>query len=62
MGMSLFITVLVLINPVYAIVYRPVVLMHGVTATAADMDELAGWLRTSFPNMYVVSIEIWQWV
>jgi palmitoyl-protein thioesterase len=32
--------------------------MHGVTATAADMDELAGWLRESFEGIYVVSIEI----
>lgn len=47
-----------LINLTFASVYRPAVLMHGVTATAADMDELAGWLRSSFPGMYVVSIEI----
>ncbi|CAF1036568.1 unnamed protein product [Rotaria sp. Silwood1] len=32
--------------------------MHGVTATAADMNELGGWLTTSFPGIYVVSIEI----
>ena len=38
--------------------YRPVVVMHGVTATAADMDELASWLRQSFEGIYVISIEI----
>ncbi|CAF1020819.1 unnamed protein product [Didymodactylos carnosus] len=32
--------------------------MHGVTATAADMNELAGWLTTAFPGIYVISIEI----
>ncbi|CAF0861597.1 unnamed protein product [Adineta steineri] len=39
-------------------VYRPIVLMHGIIASAHDMDELAGWLRTSFPGIYVTSIEI----
>ncbi|CAF2371154.1 unnamed protein product [Rotaria sp. Silwood2] len=39
-------------------VYRPVVLMHGIISYADDMDELAGWIRTSFPGIYVVSIEI----
>jgi palmitoyl-protein thioesterase len=39
-------------------IYRPVVLMHGILSTAADMDELAGWIRTAFPGIYVVSIEI----
>lgn len=38
--------------------YRPVVLMHGIVASASDMDELAGWLRSSFPGIYVVSMEI----
>ena len=38
--------------------YRPVVLMHGITATAADMNELAGWIRQSYKGIYVVSIEI----
>ncbi|CAF2745246.1 unnamed protein product [Rotaria sp. Silwood2] len=32
--------------------------MHGVTATAADMNELGSWLTASFPGIYVVSIEI----
>lgn len=38
--------------------YRPVVLMHGIIAGASDMDELAGWLRQSFPGIYVTSIEV----
>ncbi len=38
--------------------YRPVVLMHGIISAASDMNELAGWLRTSFPGIYVISIEI----
>ena len=38
--------------------YRPVVLMHGITATASDLDELAGWINQTYPGIYVVSIEI----
>ena len=53
----LFIIVL-FVNTTYAAVYRPVVLMHGILATADDMYELAGWLNASFPDIYVVSIEI----
>ncbi len=40
------------------IIYRPVVLMHGIVASASDMNELASWLRRSFSGIYVVSIEI----
>jgi len=43
---------------IQTISYRPVVLMHGIVAAASDMNELAGWLETSFPGIYVVSIEI----
>ena len=39
-------------------VYRPVVLMHGIISTASGMDDIAAWLRASFPDIYVVSIEI----
>ena len=59
--MQLFVVAAVLLalfDPTNAVSYRPAVLMHGVTATAADMDELAGWLRSSFPGIYVISIEI----
>lgn len=38
--------------------YRPAVLMHGITATASDMNELGGWLTDSFPGIYVISVEI----
>ncbi|CAF3308667.1 unnamed protein product [Rotaria socialis] len=38
--------------------YRPVVLMHDIVAFASDMNELVSWLRTAFPDIYVVSIEI----
>lgn len=38
--------------------YRPVVLMHGITATASDLDEFAGWINQTYPGIYVVSIEI----
>jgi len=48
----------VLSRSIQTINYRPVVLMHGIIASASDMNELAGWLRTSFPGIYVVSIEI----
>ena len=46
------------ITVVFSSVYRPVVLMHGITSSAAGMNELAGWLRTSFPGIYVISVEI----
>jgi palmitoyl-protein thioesterase len=39
-------------------VYRPVVLMHGITSTAAAMNDVATWIRLSFPGIYVISIEI----
>lgn len=39
-------------------VYRPVVLMHGITSTKAGMDDIAGWLRSTYPGIYVVSIEV----
>ncbi len=48
----------VLSRSMQAVNYRAVVLMHGIVAAASDMNELAGWLETSFPGIYVVSIEI----
>ena len=51
-------TIVVLFGSIDGLTYRPVVLMHGITSTAADMDDLAGWLRQSFEGIYVVSIEI----
>jgi len=54
----LFVFLSISINLICGLNYRPVVLMHGVTATASDMNELAGWLRQSFEGIYVVSIEI----
>jgi palmitoyl-protein thioesterase len=39
-------------------IYRPVVLMHGITSTAAGMDDVADWIRTSYPGIYIVSVEI----
>ncbi|UJR07455.1 hypothetical protein I4U23_011744 [Adineta vaga] len=39
-------------------IYRPVVIMHGVTATAANMNELAGWIRQTYEGIYVTAIEI----
>ncbi|CAF2498272.1 unnamed protein product [Rotaria sp. Silwood2] len=57
LGFLLFI-VTVLSRSIQTVLYRPVVLMHGIVAPASDMNELAGWLRTSFAGIYVVSIEI----
>lgn len=48
----------VLSRSIETVNYRPVVLMHGIVASASDMNELAGWLRASFSGIYVVSIEI----
>jgi hypothetical protein len=55
---SILISIFLVCSYIDGKTYRPVVLMHGVTATSADMDELAGWLRESFEGIYVVSIEI----
>lgn len=57
MHLLLFIIAIVA-STTYGVRYRPAVLMHGVLSTAADMYELAGWLNSTFPGIYVVSIEI----
>ena len=38
--------------------YRPVVLMHGITSSASDLYEVAGWINETYPGIYVVSVEI----
>jgi len=58
LALSLFITISVILSFAHAINYRPVVLMHGITSAATAMDELAGWITSSFPDTYVVSIEV----
>ena len=40
------------------LVYRPAVLMHGIAASASDMNDVANWLRTALVGIYVVSVEI----
>ncbi len=32
--------------------------MHGITSGADAMEELGGWIRSTYPGIYVVSIEI----
>lgn len=32
--------------------------MHGIGASASDMDTLVGWLTSSFPGIYVKNVEI----
>jgi palmitoyl-protein thioesterase len=54
----LLVVLTVFSGSIYAKTYRPVVLMHGVTATASDLYEFAGWINQTFPGIYVVSIEI----
>jgi palmitoyl-protein thioesterase len=56
--LSILLTIVFVCSSIDGKIYRPVVLMHGVTASAADMNELAGWIRESFEGIYVVSIEI----
>jgi hypothetical protein len=46
------------INVVSSSIYRPVVLMHGIISGADDMNEIAGWIRASYPGIYVISVEI----
>jgi palmitoyl-protein thioesterase len=50
--------ILLLLNVVSSLNYRPVVLMHGITSSAQAMEELGGWIRSTYPGIYVVSIEI----
>jgi palmitoyl-protein thioesterase len=38
--------------------YRPVVLMHGIASNADSMNDVADWIRSSYPDIYVRSIEI----
>ena len=47
-----------LLNVSVSVVYRPAVLMHGITSNAAGMDDVAQWIRSTFDGIYVVSIEI----
>jgi palmitoyl-protein thioesterase len=54
----LLFTLIVCSISIYAKIYRPVVLMHGITTTASDMYELAGWINETFPGIYVLSVEI----
>lgn len=56
--LSILLTIVLVCNSINGEIYRPVVLMHGVTATASDMNELAGWIRQTYEGIYVVSIEI----
>jgi palmitoyl-protein thioesterase len=49
---------LMIVSSIHDQTYRPVVLMHGVTATAQDLYELAGWINQTYPGIYVISIEI----
>ena len=46
------------ISFVFCLTYRPVVLMHGITSTASAMEDIARWVRSLYPDIYVVSIEI----
>jgi hypothetical protein len=56
--LPILLTIVVICGSIDGKMYRPVVLMHSVTASASDMDELAGWIRQSFEGIYVVAIEI----
>ncbi|CAF0765905.1 unnamed protein product [Adineta steineri] len=53
-----FIISIVLSISINAITYRPVVLMHGVTRNASDLNEFAGWINETYPGIYVISVEI----
>lgn len=56
--LSILVTILLLCSAIDGAKYRPVVLMHGITSSAADMNDIAAWIRQSFVGIYVVSIEI----
>lgn len=38
--------------------YRPVVILHGVGAKAADMQLVISWIQADYPGIYAVSVEI----
>ena len=54
----IFFSSILWLNSFGAILYRPTVLMHGIVASASDMNEVAVWLQSSLSEIYVVSIEI----
>jgi palmitoyl-protein thioesterase len=41
-----------------AVGLRPVVLMHGISADAHDMDTVAAWIQADAPGTYVVSVSV----
>jgi hypothetical protein len=47
----------VLTSVVSSLNYRPVVLMHGITSNADAMEDIPEWIRTSYPGIYVRSVE-----
>ena len=53
----LFITFVFSIS-INAKTYRPVVLMHGITSSASDLNQFAGWIRDPCPGIYVISVEV----
>ncbi|CAF1588325.1 unnamed protein product, partial [Adineta ricciae] len=57
-GNLLLVVFFVQIPFVFCLTYRPVVLMHGITSTASAMEDIARWVRSLYPDIYVVSIEI----
>jgi len=38
--------------------WRPVVLMHGLLATASHMDTVQGWIESDFPGIYINNAEV----
>ena len=57
--LSVLLLILLICNSIDAgVKYRPVVLMHGLNASASDMNDLAEWIRQSFEDIYVISVEI----
>lgn len=38
--------------------YRPVVLMHGIAASASSMDPVVSWIQSAHPGTYVKNVEI----
>ena len=38
--------------------YNPVVIMHGIGASASSMNSVVSWIGQAFPGIYVKNVEI----
>ncbi len=44
--------------PAHSAAFRPVVLMHGLGASASDLSDLVASINTTYPGIHVVSASV----